>query len=96
MRAGKQLVDILHLLSCSVSGGGLGPLDVEDEVVVAEPVEGGDGLGGVLLPVVVDEGEALALPGHLVLGEEDAGDVAEGAEQILQVVVLHVLRQVRH
>ena len=75
------MIDILakfHLLSCSVSGGGLGPLDVEDEVVVAEPVEGGDGLGGVLLPVVVDEGEALALPGHLVLGEEDAGDVAEG------------------
>ena len=46
--------------------------------------------------VVVDEREALALPCHLVLGEEDAGDVAEGAEQILQVVVLHVLAQVRH
>ena len=47
-------------------------------------------------PVVIDECESLALSGHLVLGEEDAGDVAEGAEQVLQVVVLHVLAQVRH
>ena len=46
--------------------------------------------------VVVDECESLALSGHLVLGEEDAGDVAEGAEQVLQVVVLHVLAKVRH
>ena len=43
-----------HLLFFSpslLSGGGLGPLHVEDEVVVAEPVEGGDRLGRVLLPV---------------------------------------------
>ena len=48
----------------------------------------------VNIPVVVDEGEPLALPGHLVLGEEDARDVAERPEQLLQVVVLHVLGQV--
>ena len=74
-----------HLLFFSpslLSGGGLGPLHVEDEVVVAEPVEGGDRLGRVLLPVVVDEGEPLALAGHLVLGEEDARDVAEGPEEL--------------
>ena len=51
-------------------------------MVVAEPVEGGDRLGRVLLPVVVDEGESLALAGHLVLGEEDARDVAEGPEEL--------------
>ena len=48
------------------------------------------------MPVVVDEGESLALAGHLVLGEEDARDVAEGPEQLLQVVVLHVLGEVGH
>ena len=46
------------------------------------------------VPVVVDEGEPLALSGHLVLGEEDARDVAEGPEQLLEVVVLHVLGEV--
>ena len=85
---GKKLILKLakfHLLFFSpslLSGGGLGPLHVEDEVVVAEPVEGGDRLGRVLLPVVVDEGEPLALAGHLVLGEEDARDVAEGPEEL--------------
>ena len=44
---------VLHLLSfffLSSSVGWLCPLDVEDEMVVAEPVEGGDRLRRVLLP----------------------------------------------
>ena len=40
--------------------GRLGPLHAQDQVVVSEAVESGDGLGCVLLPVVVHEGEALA------------------------------------
>ena len=48
------------------------------------------------MPVVIDECESLALSGHLVLGEEDARDVAEGPEQLLKVVVLHVLGEVGH
>ena len=42
-------------------------------MIVPKPVEGGDGLLRVALVVVVDEGEALALAGDLVLGEEDPG-----------------------
>ncbi len=37
----------------------LGPLDGEDEMIVAEAVEGGDRFRGVLLLVVVHEGESL-------------------------------------
>jgi len=63
-------------------------------MVVAVAVEGGDGLSRVLLPVVVDECEALALAGDLVLGQVDSGDAAERLEQFLQVTLLGVLRQV--
>ena len=65
-------------------------------MVISEPVKRCDGLGCVLLPVVVDEGESLALSGDLILGEEDAGDVAERAEQLLQVGLLGVLGHVGH
>ena len=82
--------------SSSLRPRGLGPLHVEDEVVVAEAVEGGDGLGRVLLLVVVDEGEALALAGDLVLGQEDAGDRAERLEELLQVRLGRVLGEVGH
>ena len=75
---------------------GFGPFYVQNEVVVAKAVERGNGLGSVLLLVVVDEGEALALARDLVLGQEDAGDVAEGLEQLLQVGLLGVLGQVGH
>ena len=81
--------------SSSLRPRGLSPLHVEDEVVVAEAVEGGDGLGRVLLLVVVDEGEALALAGDLVLGQEDAGDRAERLEELLQVGLGRVLGEVR-
>ena len=46
------------------------------------------------LPVVVDKREPFALPGDLVLGEEDPGNVAEGFEELLQVRLLGVLREV--
>ena len=82
--------------SSSLRPRGLSPLHVEDEVVVAEAVEGGDGLGRVLLLVVVDEGEALALAGDLVLGQEDAGDRAERLEELLQVCLRRVLGEVGH
>ena len=43
----------------SAISGGLGPLHGEDQMVVAEAVQGGDGLGRVLLLVVVHERKAL-------------------------------------
>ena len=62
---------------CAVLGG------LGDKDIIAESIEGGKRFGSVLLLVVVDEGEALALAGELVLGEEDPGDVAEWFEQFL-------------
>ena len=50
--------------------GRFSPFDAEDEVVVPEAVEGGDGLLRIALVVVVDEGEPLALTSDLVLGDE--------------------------
>ena len=79
-----------------LGGGRLGPLDAEDQVVVAVAVEGLDGLGRVLLLVVVDKGESLALVGLLVLGQVDPGDGPEDPEQVLQIALHHVLREVRH
>ena len=63
-------------------------------MIVSVAVEGRDGLGGVLLPVVVDEGEAFALAGDLILGQVDPGDAAERLEELLQVALLGVLGQV--
>ena len=65
-------------------------------MIVPKPVEGGNGLLRVAFVVVVDEGEALALAGDLVLGEEDPGDAAEGFEQLLEIVLLGVLAEVAH
>ena len=48
--------DLLNSLSLECR---LGPLHAQDEMVVAEPVERGDCLGSVFLPVVVHEGESL-------------------------------------
>eukprot|EP00964_Phaeocystis_antarctica_P054529 scaffold32058_cov65-Phaeocystis_antarctica.AAC.3 len=50
-------------------GGGVGPRDREDKVVVTVAVELGDGRGGVLLLEEVDEGEAAALLRLAVLGQ---------------------------
>ena len=63
-------------------------------MIVAESVEGSDGFGRVLLFVVVDEGETLALARDLVLGQVDSCDVAERFEQFLQVTLLRVFRKV--
>jgi hypothetical protein len=38
----------------------------------------------------------LALAGGLVLGKEDPGNVSEGFEQLLEVVLLGTLTQVAH
>ena len=63
-------------------------------MIVTVSVESGNGLGRVLLLVVVDEGESLALAGNLVLGKVDSGNVTEGLEQLLQIGLLCVFRQV--
>lgn len=44
----------------------------------------------------VDESEAFGLACVLVLGQEDATDVSKGPEQILQILLPSVLRQVGH
>ena len=72
----------------------LGPLNVENEVIVAVAIEGCNGLGCVLLPVVVDEGESFALTSDLILGKVDPGDASERLEQLLKVSLLGVLGQV--
>ncbi len=63
----------------------LGPLHVENQVVVAKSVQRGDGLSRIILFVVIDECEAFTLVGYFVLGQEDACDVPERLEQLLQV-----------
>jgi hypothetical protein len=63
-------------------------------MIVSEPVECVDSLLRVLLPVVVDEGEPLALAGDLVLCQEDASYVAKRLEQLLEIVVLRVFGKV--
>ena len=101
----------------------LGPLDIEDEVVVAKAGHPGDGTRSVLTAVEADEGKALGegvgvrdntqgtvgsqdptpppqplahlgLAGGLVLCQVDAGDGAKGPEELLQVSLTSVLRQV--
>ena len=54
-------------------------------MIVSITVEGCDGLARVFLLVVVDESEALALTGDLVLGEVDASNASERLEQFLQL-----------
>ena len=46
------------------------------------------------MPVVVDEGESLALVGHLVLGQVDSGNGSEVAEEILEVTFHNILAEV--
>ncbi len=52
-------------------------------MVVTISVECGNCLGRVLLLVVVDESESLALTGYLVFGKVDPGNMSEGLEQLL-------------
>ena len=54
-------------------------------MIVSITIEGCDGLARVFLLVVVDESEALALTGDLVLGEVDASNASERLEQFLQL-----------
>ena len=63
-------------------------------MIVTVTVEGSNGLGSVVLLVVVDERESLALACDLILGQVDAGNVTKGLEQFLQVTLLGVLGQV--
>jgi len=63
-------------------------------MIVAEAIEGSDGLCRVLFLVVVNECEALALTGDLVLGQVDSSYVAKRLEQFLQVTLLRVFRKV--
>lgn len=44
----------------------------------------------------VDKGKSLGLSSVLVFGQENPADVTEGAEQILQILLTSVLRQVCH
>ena len=60
-------------------------------MVVAKPVEGGDRLGRVLLPVVVDEGEPFALAGHLLLGEVVVLHVFERLDTLMAAVSSSIL-----
>ena len=59
-------------------------------MIVSVAVEGRDGLARVLLLVVVDERETLALTGDLVLGEVDASDASERLEQFLKNESHHI------
>ncbi len=63
-------------------------------MIISIAVEGCDGLGRILFPVVVDEGKTFALAGDLVLGEVDPSDATKRLEQFLQVSLLSVFRQV--
>ena len=48
------------IVRCSLSiGGRLRPLHRQDQMVVAEAVQGGNRLGGVLLAVVIDKSKTL-------------------------------------
>ena len=51
---------------------------------------------GIVLLMVIDERESLALIGDLILCQKDTGDISEGFEQLLQILLLSVLRQIRH
>mmetsp|Transcript_4676 Transcript_4676/g.9971 ORF Transcript_4676/g.9971 Transcript_4676/m.9971 type:complete len:347 (+) Transcript_4676:1824-2864(+) len=75
---------------------GPGPLELEDQVVVAESLEILHRLGGVVLVDKGHKGEAARLEGLLVLGQIDAGDAPEGLEEVLQVGLRGVLRDVRN
>lgn len=78
------------------SGRLLRPFDLEDEMIVAVVVDAPDGALRVLAILEVDEGEAARRLRVLVLGEEDAVDLAERLEQLHQVVLRRLLRQVGH
>ena len=60
-------------------------------MVVAKLVEGGDRLGRVILPVVVDEGEPFALAGHLLLGEVVVLHVFERLDTLMAAVSSSIL-----
>ena len=63
-------------------------------MVVTVAVEGLNGFCRVLFLVVVDEGESLALVGHLVLGQVDSGNGSEVAEEVLEVTFHNILAKV--
>merc|ERR1712154_164611 len=70
-----------------------GPLNAQDQVVIPIAIESSNGLCSVLLAVVVDKCKSFALTCHLVLCQENSGDVTEGFEQFLEVGLLDVLRE---
>ncbi len=63
-------------------------------MIVAVTVKSCNRFSSIVLPVIVDESEALALLGDLVLRQVDAGDVTKRLEQFLQVGLLGAFRQV--
>mmetsp|Transcript_12839 Transcript_12839/g.30325 ORF Transcript_12839/g.30325 Transcript_12839/m.30325 type:complete len:361 (+) Transcript_12839:1062-2144(+) len=73
---------------------GASPLELEDKVVVPESLQLLHGPGGVVLVHERDEGETARLEGLLVLREVHAGDATEGLEEILQVGLRGVFRDV--
>ena len=79
----SRLLYKIDILPLHVFGGRFGPLDIEDEMVVSEAVKRGDRFGCVILSVEIDEGKSTTQPGHFILGEVNASDVAEGLEQLL-------------
>mmetsp|Transcript_7815 Transcript_7815/g.33211 ORF Transcript_7815/g.33211 Transcript_7815/m.33211 type:complete len:244 (-) Transcript_7815:286-1017(-) len=73
---------------------GRGPLDAQDERVVAVPVELVDGALRVVLVDEVDKGEPAALARFPVERDVDARDRPEGSEQLLQILLARVLGEV--
>lgn len=75
-------------------GSLLGPLDIEDKMVVAKTRHPCNGTCSILPAVKADKSKTLGLPSSLVLGQVDSGDGAERPEEFLQVSLTSVLGQV--
>src|SRR3989338_7137652 len=73
---------------------GVGPFEMQDEVIVSVAGELLEGSGGVGALVEGDEGESAGLLGDAVFNEVDAGDGAEGAEELLEVLLGGVVGEV--
>merc|ERR1719285_967312 len=71
-----------------------GPFHVENQMIVAIARDSGDGLGGVFLPVEIDEGESLGRVRDFVLSQVDSGDAAERPEEFLQIRFSDVLGKI--
>ncbi len=74
----------------------LGPLHVEDQMVIAEARQRLDGLGGILSIDKGYKGKTARETRDAILGQVDPLDLSEPPKELSQIVLVRILRQICH